>query len=44
MGREGEKYGGWWYCENIIEEGEEVGVLDVGFGGCLVVIGKSGDL
>lgn len=38
-----QKYIGCWYCDNIIDHPEQVGLLYLGFPRCFVLIPNSGD-
>lgn len=37
------KYVGCWYCDNIVDHPEQVGLLHLGFPRCFVLIPNSGD-
>lgn len=37
------KYAGCWYCDNIIDQPEQVGLLHLGFPRCFVLIPNSND-
>lgn len=43
MGKNKQKYAGCWYCDNIIEHPEQIGLLHLGFPRCFVLIPNSGD-
>lgn len=43
MARDAQKYAGCWYCDNIIDHPEQVGLLHLGFPRCFVLIPNSGD-
>lgn len=38
-----QKYPGCWYCDNIIDHPQQVGLLHLGFPRCFVLIPNSGD-
>lgn len=38
-----QKYPGCWYCDNIIDHPEQVGLLYLGFPRCFVLIPSIGD-
>lgn len=38
-----QKYIGCWYCDNIIDHPEQVGLLHLGFPRCFVLIPNSGE-
>lgn len=38
-----QKYIGCWYCDNLIDHPEQVGLLYLGFPRCFVLIPSSGD-
>ncbi len=38
-----QKYAGCWYCYNILDHPEQVGLLHLGFPRCFVLIPNSGD-
>lgn len=38
-----DNYIGCWYCDNIIDHPEQVGLLHLGFPRCFVLIPSSGD-
>ena len=43
MAKDAQKYAGCWYCDNIIDHPEQVGLLHLGFPRCFVLIPNSGD-
>lgn len=43
MGKNKQKYAGCWYCDNIIEHPEQIGLLHLGFPRCFVLIPSCGD-
>lgn len=38
-----QKYAGCWYCDNIIDHPEQIGLLHLGFPRCFVLIPSSED-
>lgn len=38
-----QKYIGCWYCDNIIDHPEQVGLLHLGFPRCFILIPNSGE-
>jgi hypothetical protein len=41
--KDNQKYVGCWYCDNIIDHPEQVGLLHLGFPRCFVLIPSSGE-